>query len=217
MARRIFSSSAESGSSSRSMRGEGASARASATLCCSPPLRLDTLLSARPARPTRSIISVTRRLMSARGTPRTLRPYPIFSETFMWGNTAYCWNIMPRLRRQGGILATSFPSMAIRPESGATRPAIMRRIVDFPDPLGPRKVKNSPRLTINDSRSAVTVRPNRFVRRSSSRMASAIWRNPPMDRFVLRLRSRAPARGRWSPVPLTRCRRAGGAPELPDP
>ena len=43
-ARRIFSSSAESGSSSSSMRGEGASARASATRCCSPPLSMRHVL-----------------------------------------------------------------------------------------------------------------------------------------------------------------------------
>src|SRR6516225_2059311 len=94
----------------------------------------------------------------------------------MWGNTAYCWNIMPRLRRHGGTRATSSPSMEIRPASGSTRPAIMRRMVDLPEPLGPRKVKNSPRSTVSDSRSAVTVLPNRLVRRSNTRIVSDIVR-----------------------------------------
>jgi hypothetical protein len=45
------------------------------------------------------------------------------------------------------------------------------------EPLGPRKVKNSPRLTVSDRLSAVTAGPNRLLRRSSSRMTSAIGRN----------------------------------------
>src|SRR5437867_8213175 len=69
---------------------------------------------------------------------------------------------MPRLRCHGGTAATSRPSIKMRPRSGCSSPATMRRIVDFPDPLGPRKVKNSPRRTDKESSSAACVEPNRF-------------------------------------------------------
>src|SRR6266511_3362582 len=91
----------------------------------------------------------------------------------MWGKIAYCWKTMPRFRRQGGMSSTSRPAIRMRPVSGRSRPATMRRIVDFPEPLGPRKVKNSPRYTVRDRWSAARVCSKRLVICVSSRIGSA--------------------------------------------
>ena len=40
-----------------------------------------------------------------------------------------------------------FPLRSISPEVGRSKPAIIRRVVVFPHPEGPKKVTNSPRLT----------------------------------------------------------------------
>ena len=55
------------GSSSINNRGDGASARASATRCCSPPDSWSTLRDSYPASPTSWSTSATRRAVSARG------------------------------------------------------------------------------------------------------------------------------------------------------
>ena len=47
----------------------------------------------------------------------------------------------------------------MRPQSGDSSPATMRRIVDLPEPDGPRKVKNSPWSIVSEKSSAVTVVP----------------------------------------------------------
>src|SRR4029078_715248 len=78
---------------------------------------------------------------------------------------------MPRFPRPGGTSATSRPSIKMRPRSGCSSPATMRRIVDLPDPLGPRKVKNSPRSTDSESSSAACVEPNPFETSSILRIS----------------------------------------------
>ena len=42
---------------------------------------------------------------------------------------------------------TGAPLTRICPDEGSMKPAIMRRMVDFPQPLGPRRQKNSPAET----------------------------------------------------------------------
>src|SRR5512138_2093939 len=49
---------------------------------------------------------------------------------------------MPRAR--GGRSVTILPPMSTSPRVGSSSPAIMRRRVDFPEPDGPRKTRNSP-------------------------------------------------------------------------
>src|SRR5512138_3133714 len=49
---------------------------------------------------------------------------------------------MPRAR--GGRSVTSLPPMRTSPRVGSSSPAIIRRSVDFPEPDGPRKTRNSP-------------------------------------------------------------------------
>jgi hypothetical protein len=63
----------------------------------------------------------------------------------------------PILRRYGGSRTTERPAMRTSPVVGTSRPAMMRRSVVLPQPLGPRKEMNSPRSTRSAmSRSAVT-------------------------------------------------------------
>ena len=54
---------------------------------------------------------------------------------------------MPMLRRSGGRWVTSSPPRVMVPEVGATKPAIMRSVVDLPHPDGPKSEKNSPSRT----------------------------------------------------------------------
>src|SRR5512133_2086596 len=51
----------------------------------------------------------------------------------------------------------SAPLIAIRPLVGVSKPAIMRRVVVLPQPLGPRKETNSPRSTSRLKFSTATV------------------------------------------------------------
>ena len=42
------------------------------------------------------------------------------------------------------MATTDFPSMAMSPPVGFSKPAIIIKVVDLPDPLGPSSVRNSP-------------------------------------------------------------------------
>jgi len=44
----------------------------------------------------------------------------------------------------GEVQVTSSPARSIRPEVGSSKPAIIRRVVVLPQPLGPSIEKNSP-------------------------------------------------------------------------
>ena len=52
-----------------------------------------------------------------------------------------------------------FPFRRISPEVGSSKPAIMRRVVVFPHPEGPRNVTNSPRRT-SRLKSSTAVNPS---------------------------------------------------------
>ena len=47
-------------------------------------------------------------------------------------------------RRVGVTGVTSCPCKTIRPSSGTSKPAIIRKVVVLPQPLGPSSEKNSP-------------------------------------------------------------------------
>ena len=55
---------------------------------------------------------------------------------------------MPTLRSLGGVRLMSLPSMEMVPDVGSSKPAIMRRVVVLPQPLGPRNETNSPRADL---------------------------------------------------------------------
>ena len=61
------------------------------------------------------------------------------------------------------------PSIRISPESGCSKPASRRRVVVFPEPLGPRIEKNSLFRIFNERWSTATVAPWRLV---TSRMST---------------------------------------------
>src|SRR5262252_729549 len=73
---------------------------------------------------------------------------------------------MPKLRRFGGTEIpavdenTTFPCRLISPDFGASRPAMERSVVVFPQPLGPSSVKSFPSGTSHEtSRVARTAWP----------------------------------------------------------
>src|SRR5260221_13971855 len=49
------------------------------------------------------------------------------------------------------------------PASGCWKPAIDISVVDLPQPLGPRSVKNSPSRTLKSTQSSARVSPNDFA------------------------------------------------------
>ena len=51
---------------------------------------------------------------------------------------------MPTLRLFGGTKVRSLPSIWIFPVVGNSNPAIIRRVVVLPQPLGPKNETNSP-------------------------------------------------------------------------
>src|SRR5215218_2458291 len=65
----------------------------------------------------------------------------------------------------------SSPPRVIRPVSGCSKPAIIRRVVVFPDPDGPSRVKNSPSPTCRSTPSTATTSP--YVLRAPSTATSA--------------------------------------------
>src|SRR5260370_41779417 len=66
---------------------------------------------------------------------------------------------MPKLRRFDGMEMpaadenTTFPCRLISPDFGASRPAMERSVVVFPQPLGPSSVKSFPSGTSNETSS----------------------------------------------------------------
>ena len=54
---------------------------------------------------------------------------------------------MPMLRSSMGTWVMSFPFTTTLPDTGSIKPVRVRRVVVFPQPEGPRKVKNSPSFT----------------------------------------------------------------------
>src|SRR6266446_3914660 len=89
--------------------------------------------------------------------------------TFRWGKSARLWNTMLVSRSYGGNSVTSRPPMKTRPFVGFSSPPIIRRIVDFPLPEGPRSVKKDPfSMPNHTSFTAVTVSSKTFVRPRTS-------------------------------------------------
>src|SRR3954468_11316474 len=58
---------------------------------------------------------------------------------------------MARLRSRGARSLTFLPPMTMSPEVMSSRPTIIRRSVDFPQPDGPTRIMNSPSATSIDT------------------------------------------------------------------
>src|SRR5258706_16147725 len=77
---------------------------------------------------------------------------------------------IPTSRLFGARSVTSTPSILMRPAVGRSKPAIIRRVVVFPQPEGPRNDTNSPRAASRlKSCTAAAARPKRFWIPVSSR------------------------------------------------
>src|SRR6266852_6156273 len=72
-------------------------------------------------------------------------------------------------RLWGGRCVMSLASSTIRPRSGNSKPPIMRRRVVLPQPLGPRRLTNSPVPTSRSKSLTAATRSNAFVARSIRR------------------------------------------------
>src|SRR6478672_12313711 len=97
----------------------------------------------------------------------------MFLRTVMCGHSAYDWNTIPISRLLGGMLVRLSASKTVRspnaiePFSPVSSPAMQRRVVVFPQPLGPRRTRNSPG-SISRSRFSMAIvgvlPPNRLER-----------------------------------------------------
>jgi hypothetical protein len=64
------------------------------------------------------------------------------------------------------------------PAVGASRPQIMRIVVDLPQPLGPRKPNTSPRRTSRSMPSTAVKSPKRLTNCCTTMAASALMARP---------------------------------------
>ena len=65
------------------------------------------------------------------------------------------------------MATTDVPSMAMSPAVGVSKPAIIIRVDVLPDPLGPRRVRNSPERMSSDTPSTALTRSYFFTRSAS--------------------------------------------------
>ena len=133
------------GSSRKSTRGRWTSPIAMSSRRRWPPEREETLRSATAVRSRSSTSSAARRRASARDRP-CARPWLISSSRPSWRCPAPlpCPTKPIARRTSRWALTTSWPATLAEPEVGAIRVVSMRRVVDFPAPLGPRKATSSP-------------------------------------------------------------------------
>src|SRR2546425_12666351 len=73
-----------------------------------------------------------------------------------------------RLRTSRGSSTTSSPETLAVPADGRRYPVSIRRMVDFPEPLGPRRPMTSPPPTSSDTPSTASLGPNHFVSLSAT-------------------------------------------------
>ena len=66
---------------------------------------------------------------------------------------------MPKSRRSGGSGVMSLPSSSTTPALGATKPAMVIRMVVLPLPDGPSSVRKAPRGTLSETASTAVKRP----------------------------------------------------------
>ena len=97
----------------------------------------------------------------------SLSPKATFSKTLRCGKSAYFWKTVFTGLWLGGRLLMSWPWRRIFPLVGISKPAIMRRVVVFPQPEGPRKVTNSPLRTYRFILS-MTLTPSNSLQTSTS-------------------------------------------------
>src|SRR5439155_13621463 len=90
--------------------------------------------------------------ISASGTRRigARNAKAMFSNTVRCGYSEYCWKTKATSRSAGAWAVTSRPPIRIEPRSGISNPAIRRKVVVLPAPVGPSSATNSPSPTVSD-------------------------------------------------------------------
>ena len=83
---------------------------------------------------------------------------------------------MPMSRLCTGRSVMSLPPTWTRPESGSSKPAIMRKDVVLPQPDGPSREKNSPAAMSSVTPSTATTRPSKVLVTFSSLMVAEVIR-----------------------------------------
>ena len=88
-------------------------------------------------------------------TPRATRPAWMLRRTVSHGKRFGSWKTSPR-SALGAVIGSE--PIKSSPESGRSRPAIRRRRVDFPQPLGPTSETNSPAASDRETASRASRR-----------------------------------------------------------
>src|SRR5690554_1139846 len=172
-AARSLASRLDKGSSSRNTLGSRTMARASATLCRSPPESWRGRRWSRCSIPNSPAAHLTFSSRSGPSTLCALSGKAMFRATVMCGYRAYDWKTIAIWRALGGRSVTSSPPRRICPSVGCSNPAIIRRSVVLPHPDGPRRTRNSPSSDLMSTPSTATTSPNSLRRPRTSRSAIA--------------------------------------------
>src|SRR6202165_2324754 len=138
------------GSSSIKRRGNDASPRAMATICCSPPDSVPANCSRRSARRGNNSNSARWVAGQARRAAGVCAPISRFSSTVSVRNTwrpSGTWAMPTPGRSAAAVSDSTRPSYSIRPPSSGTTPEIARNSVVLPAPLGPTIATNCPSPT----------------------------------------------------------------------
>src|SRR5476649_165637 len=137
----VSTSSAEKASSISSTSGSITSARAMPTRWRMPPDSSRGSAPSKPDRPIRSMTFSARSARSSAGMPCASSPSSTFFCTVSHGNSANDWNTM---RMPRAVPYSGMPRYITWPLSACSRPAMMRSMVDFPEPDWPSSATISP-------------------------------------------------------------------------
>ena len=162
---RIRGSSPTVGSSRKRTVGSETSARAISSRRRSPPLYVPTGRSTSSASAKASTIASSRPSISRPGTPHRRAWISRFRRPVRGRSTTGSWNRTLLMRRAAsGSVATSKPASRALPPVGATVPVSMPIVVDFPAPLGPRRLNTSPGRTSKSTPETASTPPGKSLR-----------------------------------------------------
>ena len=152
------------GSSSKSSLGLAIRPRATATICCCPPDRVQPSASAKGRMSeNKSNMASASRAMSDLLTPLLLEaPSMIFSREVRPGKTrrpSGTWAMPKRTICSGPNPASDRPSNKMSPDAGLVSPDMARKVVDFPAPLAPSSVTTSPASTDSEMPRKASISP----------------------------------------------------------
>ena len=168
------------GSSNRSIGASPSTAPAMPNRCSMPRESPPARRRAAGVSPTSSSTSSTR----PPGMPLDWAIQSRWSRARRPGWTAVASSSAPTWRRGVRRVRYRQPPTSAVPSSGASRPRMMRSVVDLPAPLGPTKPVTWPPRTVKDRSSTAVVRPYRLCTPRTSMvasMAATIGTHPPLS------------------------------------